>query len=300
MNPRAAREPGMRKTRRAKNGALFMDTKLARFTGIIVAALTLVASAALADSATNRNGQSTVGDLGRRFQRDRQRYVRHAQLSPIQAWLDQEIAEVDWDERSFEEIIDWLRELPGEINIDLNWLVLEGAGVDREAPVTLRFKKIRLAILLDKILKQAGGDIHLGYRGIGNVLEISTAEDFDSRFVIRTYPVTDVVRVIVNFDQSPSIQLSQLQQAQYGGGGGGGNASNLFSDDDDDEEDTELSERMQALIDNIVQVVEPSSWQQNGGLGTIVFVNDVLVVNNSIKVHETLGGPVRLTARDRY
>jgi hypothetical protein len=51
---------------------------------------------------------------------------------------------------------------------------------------------------------------------------------------------------------------------------------------------------MQDLITLIEQSVEPESWFVNGGLGSIVPFNKMLVVRNSIEVHEKIGGPFRL------
>ena len=44
----------------------------------------------------------------------------------------------------------------------------------------------------------------------------------------------------------------------------------------------------------LVSAVEPESWSQNGGRGTATAVRDVIIVNNSIAVHEKIGGAVRM------
>jgi hypothetical protein len=114
--------------------------------------------------------------------------------------------------------------------------------------------------------------------------------------VIRVYSVVDLIRVLRSFDNAPSIRLSNLQETSSGGGGGG---SNLFSDDDDDEDDEDIEDRVQGVVDLIVQLIEPASWSVNAGFGTISAHQDTIVVNNSISVHEKLGGPVRMRERQR-
>jgi hypothetical protein len=191
-----------------------------------------------------------------------------------------------------------MRELPGDMNIVVEWNVMEGLGVDRETPITLELKNVPLYKVLDFVLKQAGGDVPLGYRGIDNILTITLEEELNQpgNFVIRTYQVADLIRLHVSFDNSPTIRLSSLQQQQSGGGSSG---SNLFSDDDDDEEEKDLEERVQTLIDTIVETIEPESWTQNQGQGTITAVNDVIIVNNTLSVHEKLGGAVRMSSSNR-
>ncbi len=56
---------------------------------------------------------------------------------------------------------------------------------------------------------------------------------------------------------------------------------------------------MQRVVDLIVQLIEPASWSVNAGFGTISAHQDSIVVNNSISVHEKLGGPVRMRERQR-
>jgi hypothetical protein len=48
----------------------------------------------------------------------------------------------------------------------------------------------------------------------------------------------------------------------------------------------------QALIDLITRTIEPDSWAENGGRGTISYFAPVhaLVVRNTLHVHEQIGG----------
>ena len=271
--------------------------------GLVIPGFLLPAAAALAQAPVGADGKSTIADLGRRHQRQQQRLSGASSVSPIERWLNQTVdGPLEWDERAFLEVIEEMQEAAEDINIYVEWRVLEGAGVDIEAPITLKLKKIPRYELLKIILRQAGEDIaQLGYRATGNILTISTVEELDSRMIVRTYPVRSLIwiRRIPDYYEAPGIQLSQLQQAQFGGGGGGGSTSSLFTDDDDDQDDVEFDDAVEDLVDRITRSIAPESWQQNGGLGTVVAHNDLLIVNNSVRVHELLGGPTRTMAQRR-
>lgn len=261
-------------------------TKKFLLTTVLALAVTAPASA---QQLVRGNGRGTAADLALRA-RSRQRIADRGKISPVEKWLNQNIESVSWDEELFEDVIRWARELPGEMNIIMDWHALEGAGVDREAPITLELRNLRLHVVLNLALRQAGGDEPLAYHGTDNILTITTEDERAQprQFVIRIYNIVDLVRLTPDFINAPSIRLSNLQEKSSGQGGGG---QQLFSDDDDDDEDGD--DRVQKVMDMIIAVIEPSSWTVNGGFGTISAHNDILVVNNSLSVHEKLGGPVR-------
>jgi hypothetical protein len=77
-------------------------------------------------------------------------------------------------------------------------------------------------------------------------------------------------------------------QNVFGGSQGGGQQD----DDDDRGRDQDDNADIEELIALIVQTVEPDSWADNGGLGTIQPFRNLLVVRNNILVHQALGGYV--------
>lgn len=68
----------------------------------------------------------------------------------------------------------------------------------------------------------------------------------------------------------------------FGGGGGGGGSG------DDDESEDERQEVIDDLIDLIINNVEPDSWEDGGGNGTVDIWNDRLIVRQTAKVHRQL------------
>jgi len=187
------------------------------------------------------------------------------------------------------------------MQVVVRWQVLEDAGIERDKPVTMNVQDLRLSQVLWMVLKEAGGtDLPLAYRASGRILTISTAEDLGKEMVVRVYDVSDLLVRAQRFRGAPHLDLAQAGQ---GGGGSGGGSQNIFgggggSQTDDQETGqggrggAEDNEDIQELIDLIVQTVEPDSWQDNGGTGTIQSFRNLLVVRNNILVHQALGGYV--------
>ena len=65
-----------------------------------------------------------------------------------------------------------------------------------------------------------------------------------------------------------------------GGGAGGGG------------QEESVEDNLEKLADLIKNTIEPESWDDNGGRGTIRIFRRSLVIRNSIEVHEKIGGPV--------
>ena len=73
--------------------------------------------------------------------------------------------------------IDFLRDVT-KANIFVNWKALEAAGIDKNAPVTLRLNNVSFAKVLDLVLNSVGGaDRNLGYTVDQGVISIRWRRD---------------------------------------------------------------------------------------------------------------------------
>ena len=100
----------------------------------------------------------------------------------------------------------------------------------------------------------------------------------------------------------PNINITSNntnQTSGSGGGGGGGSGQSLFgggtggsSGGEREERQMTRTERAEAIIDVIVNVIQPDIWQINGGTSAIRFFNGSLIVTAPRSVHEALGGAV--------
>ena len=207
------------------------------------------------------------------------------------------VKSVEWDEITFEEVIEWLRGFSEEkVNIVPRWRPLNVEGVDRDSFVTLNLSNVTVAEVLNQTVEQLAEGGQVKYQAVGNILKISTKEDFDRKMYVRVYPVPDLTFIVPDFTQSaPVIDLESASRSTGGGGGGGGGQS-VFggassSSDEFEDNEQEKEERMEELIDMIRAVIAPESWAETGsGLGELRFWSSSLVVYNTADVHEQIAG----------
>ncbi|MFQ5806316.1 MAG: hypothetical protein ACE5I3_07695, partial [Phycisphaerae bacterium] len=132
----------------------------------------------------------------------------------------------------------------------------------------------------------AGGpDLKLAYRASGELLIVSTAEDLGREMVTIVYDVSDLLTHIPRFADARRVDPTGLGGAGLHRQGGQQSTDERERNQDDDAD-------IQKLVELIIQTVEPDSWTDNGGLGTIQAFRNVLVVWNNIRVHQALGGYV--------
>ncbi len=218
------------------------------------------------------------------------------------AVLNQRIEEINFDEAPLDEVMSWIGEVT-KLNVMVKWQILEDLGIERDKPISIHARNLRLSQILWMIMSEAGGsDVKLAYRASGNLLVLSTAEDLGSEMIVRVYDVSDLLVRIPRFRGSPRIDIQQVGQSA-GSGIGGGGTTNIFggstggnTTDDDDQRGGQGNdvdeETMQRLIDLIQTTIEPDTWAINGGEGTIQAFGRQLIVRNNILVHQLIGGPV--------
>jgi hypothetical protein len=256
----------------------------------------------VASPASAQKRRAMRHDAHRMPVRAERRFGQEAATSPIRAMLQKRVDSVEWDEAPFSDVIDWLRAQGtefGTVNIVPRWKALDIESIDRDSVITLEMRNTTVKDVLDEVLDQLSDIDPLTYLGDGNKLKISTKSDFDKVLYTRVYDIQDIHFELRDFSGSPQINLNQQQQQGGGGGqggqtrvesifgnsgGGGGNNDNEDEDDDDDERNDEITDWIRATV-------EPDSWDENGGLGTVEVFNRQLIVRNTLTVHEILGGP---------
>ncbi len=227
---------------------------------------------------------------------------------PARDLLRKQIDIVDWQETPFEEIIEWLRgESEDQVNIIPRWTALEDEGVDAESPITLKLRGAPVAEILIEVMDQLSDEGLVRYRAQGRNLRISTVSDFSKKLERRIYQITDLTFDVPDFGRNaPQVDLEAASRSSGGGGGGGQSVfsgSSSSSTEDLEVEDEDVEEQIDDLITLIVSTIEPQSWGPipslrgstppgiGGGRGYIQSYNNrVLVVYNTIEVHEQLAG----------
>lgn len=220
--------------------------------------------------------------------------------------LRKSVDSVDWEDVSFDEIIDWLiEESENQVNILPKWNALSVESVDNESLVSLKLRKITVATILNEAMEQLSEDGQVTYQGYGNILKISTVSDFGRKLEVRTYNVPDLLFKAPDMARSfPAVDLEAAGRSSGGGGGGGqsifGGGGGSSGAEDLEDEESEIEERIAELINVIASTIEPASWVAGltttgggggGGLGTIIQFNErQLVVRNTAEVHEKIAG----------
>ncbi|MBU0718386.1 MAG: hypothetical protein KJ749_09075 [Planctomycetes bacterium] len=215
--------------------------------------------------------------------------------------LRKSVAEVSWEEDTFETVIDWLNDLGNDqVNIVPKWGQLANEGVDVDSPVTLKLRNTTVAKVFNEIIEQLSEEGRITYHAIDNNLEIATKQYFDRKLYRRVYDVSDLLFQAPDMGRSaPTVDLEQASRA--GGQGGGGSGQSIFggggssSSEDLTEEGQEVEERLEALRTLIQDTISPESWDRGevggGGLSRIrMYGQRNIVVLAPIEIHEEIAG----------
>lgn len=225
------------------------------------------------------------------------RAAARPQASSTLRILEQPVPEVQFLEQPFDQVMDWITEF-SRLNVVVRWQTLEDAGIKRDQPISIKVKNLRLSQVLWLIMNEAGkSEVKLAYRASGSLLVLSTAEDLNKEMLTKVYDVADL---LIRPPQTGRPDFTQNSQGlgQQGGGGSGG----LFGQQGQQGQNQQDYQQqgaagntaeMDKLIQLIQDTVEPDSWRANGGEGSIQSFRSLLIVHNSILVHQRLGGYVR-------
>ena len=222
---------------------------------------------------------------------------KRASASPVDLLLRKRVESVDWDEATFEEVLDWLDdESEGKVNVIPRWNALELEDVNRDRIVTLKLKNVTIAEVLTELLDQLSETGEVTFRGSRNALRISTRQDFNRKLELRIYDVTDILFRNPDFSESaPEIDLQQQTGGAQGGSSGGEpifrSSGGQSSEELGQEGENDPEKILEDLVTLIQEAVAPETWEEAGGRGRVKGFNKrQLVVLNSVEVHEMIAG----------
>jgi hypothetical protein len=166
------------------------------------------------------------------------------------------VMSVDFNKSAFRDVIDYMIEKTGQ-PIMLDQESLKEAMVEYDDPVTFKAKKVTVRTILKKVLADRG----LTYILQEGTIQVVTPQKARDTLVARSYPIGDLAS---SLDMRFPPLLRRLQMLQT----------------------------VSQLIDLIQNSVEPSTWQINGGAGTIAFYepSQSLVIRQTAEMHYQLGG----------
>lgn len=220
--------------------------------------------------------------------------------------LQETLIDAEYDRIDFERVIDDLRER-FNLNIHVSWAQLEKIGVRRDERIEVKLKQIPLATLLDIVLREVGdAEFSLNFIVSNGILRITSSELTREPTLLRMYDVTDLIEsgyAIRRFANTPVLGLEltgrefiggELRReggGGFGGGGGGGGGRGgggaIFGDPGDEADRRTVMERLQEIVDLIVDSVDPELWVQTGGdTASIRAFGTTLLIRHTLRGHQ--------------
>jgi hypothetical protein len=165
---------------------------------------------------------------------------------------------VDFDKTAFRDVMNYLSEKTGT-TIFLDKESLREKEIEYDDPVSFSAKKLTYRTVLRKILADKG----LTFILRDGMVEVVTQQKAREAMVTRTYPLADFLPV-PDPRNGPFFNRAQMIQAAN------------------------------QIINLIQSTVEPSSWQANGGPGSIMFHEPSMsiIIRNSAEFHYSLATPL--------
>jgi hypothetical protein len=165
---------------------------------------------------------------------------------------------VDFKGHTLKQVIEYLQDkTDGKMSIFVDEQSLKEADVDYDSPVTFKAGKVTMRTVLKKVFADRGLTFIIKEAAI-HVMTPAKAREY---LVVRTYPVSDLLGT-PNPQFGPYVNRVQQMRAA------------------------------QALMQIIVNNVDPESWQVNGGKGSIVYEPNTmaLIIRNTAEWHYQMTG----------
>jgi len=167
----------------------------------------------------------------------------------------------DLDGKSFDDVIKWIETAMGKpVVIIVPPVVLQEAQVTSDTTVKAKFDRVTFRTVLKKVLAEVG----LIYVIKDQVIQVTTAARAREMLTTRSYYVGDLVSVV-------DVRFGPIQ--------------NQF----------QMIDNVNRVMAMVVQSIDPTAWEANGGLGRISFdpITMSIVVRQTAEVHMMLGVGLR-------
>ncbi len=227
-----------------------------------------------------------------------------AETSPDDALiekLESTKVSVDYAPEDLVKVIDSLRTQHG-INLQVAWNILDTGGVRKDKRLEIQLKDVPLTVLLDNIVREIDptGGLALGWGVERGVVVITRQSALGKQAILRAYDIRDLIEsgyAIRRFAVTPALTLEttgrewvggeQKKEAAGGMGGGGGGA--IFGDAGDSPATTTRMEKVEEIVNLIMEVVAPESWMDNGGeVGMIRPRDGVLYIRQTLQSQQRI------------
>ncbi len=177
------------------------------------------------------------------------------------------IPSVAFSDNALEDVLSFFKDF-AQVNVDVDWRSLEGAGVTRDTPVSLSLTNVTPRTMLDRVLAKVG-DAGLGkadWAVSDGVVTVASDEAIRKNTVLAIYDIRDLIIEVPDYDEVPMIDLESVLQSSGGAGGGSGGRSPFQNDQGSDENRLrDRNDRIEDVIAMITDNVDSEGWVDNGG-----------------------------------
>jgi hypothetical protein len=168
-----------------------------------------------------------------------------------------------------------------------------GTGLDKEKKITLNIQNQAALYVIEAVLEKARTDFAENSWQMTNTgsIQIGPKDLLNKTKRVAIYDINDLLMVIPRYADVPSIDLANVLQSNQGGGGGQNPFNNSNSQNNPLDTQPSREDRAKKIQDLLIQLVEPTQWQDNGGEGASMhYFNGTLIVNAADYIHRQLNG----------
>lgn len=190
------------------------------------------------------------------------------------------------------------------LNMVVKWSQLSEAGVERDQPITLRLKNVRLEQVLSVILEDAGHAAGaVGYEHRDGILLVTTREELFKRHVMSVYDVRDLLTAGLDW-RALKLRTATAQPARMPDPAAPASfAAPVASGTLPPAATATAAEAFECawpeleLVSTITEAVMPDVWVCNGGNAAVRVYNGILIVRAPHAVHEDVARLLEMLRR---
>jgi hypothetical protein len=170
---------------------------------------------------------------------------------------------VDFKERRLREVLTSIGAEAG-VQIHACWTAGRDAGLDAEQLVSLAAERTPALHVLERVLEVAG-EQNTWQIGAAGTVEVGPKSRLNRLRRTEVFDVSDLLLVVPDYTDAPSIDLQQAIQAGSRGGG-----SVIHEASDSRPRVLTKTQRLDDLIAIVTETVEPDQWVIRGGDGATI------------------------------
>ncbi|MCH7663931.1 MAG: hypothetical protein IH859_08710 [Chloroflexi bacterium] len=262
---------------------------------IPLTALMVVAIAALATPAQGQALSERIAAVKAEKARQAEAAKPKPKVKILQSLLYTKLS-VNFDKTPSRDAFEYIKTALG-INLIVRYLDDEvGHGIDPQTPITIEAENMPALELLSMVIEQCEISEACTWQLRNSFLEVGTKDRLSTNATreLRTYPIEALLFEPANFTDAPSLDLNEIyqQQLRYRSYPRSGLTGSIgFGSSSATTVTLSTQQRAQELVQLIIDTIDTSGWEQNGGdWASIRYYDGLLIVNAPDFIHRQIDG----------